>query len=103
LQDIGLFAVTQSQCTALERRMREISYLHLKRFGPITPTMHTNARQDSLLLNITREVFGSLIVFAFCQFSLSNLKEGIAPRLSTKLPLNLQQKAKKTLIGLLAT
>src|SRR5271165_6337175 len=60
-------------------------------------------RLSSLLLNITREVFGPLIVSAFCQFSLSSLKEGIAPRLCTKLPLNLQQKAKKTLIGLLAT
>ena len=55
------------------------------------------------LLNITREFFGPLIVFAFYQLSLSSLKEGIAPRLCTKLRLDLQQKAKKTLIGLFAT
>ena len=42
------------------------------------------------------------MIFAFCQFPFSSL-QGLVPRLCTQLALNLQQKAKKTLIWLLAT
>ena len=50
------------------------------------------------LFNVTREVLdpGSPIVLPLAGFSLSGLKQRIAPRLCTQPTLNLQQKAEET-------